>query len=134
MALTDVHDASVHKEVDLEGCSANAKARAKERYSTNGYQRNSVTMLAAAFGPDFQPVTAPAPPPPPKETFRTFGDPAPLGLFAYALTTLLLSLVNLGAGGVDNMGVVIGLFYSYAGVIQVLAGMWEMARGSEFFF
>ena len=68
----------------------------------------------------------------PKEPqFRQFGDPAPLGLFAAALTLFLLGLVNLDTRGVSGTTIVVGLAYAYSGVVQVLVGMWEFARGSE---
>lgn len=123
MALTDLHSPSGYaKEADIEGGGPAGKAR--DRYSGHNYQRNSVTMLATAFGGEFPPApVAPAP--------RKFADPAPLGLCAFALTTFLLSLVNIQAAGVTKANVVVGLFFAYGGVVQLLAGMWEMAIGSK---
>jgi succinate-acetate transporter protein len=59
-------------------------------------------------------------------------DPAPLGLIALALTTLVFSLFN--AGLLDRTGepVLFGLAAIYGGLVQLLAGMWEFRRGNTF--
>ncbi|KAF9171909.1 hypothetical protein BGX21_004401 [Mortierella sp. AD011] len=61
-------------------------------------------------------------------------NPGPLGLSAFALTTFVLSLFNLGAG-VPSGGpvqVVTGLAVFYGGLTQILAGMWEFKVGNNF--
>ncbi|KAG0369117.1 GPR1/FUN34/yaaH family-domain-containing protein [Gamsiella multidivaricata] len=61
-------------------------------------------------------------------------NPGPLGLSAFALTTFVLSLFNLGAG-VPSGGpveVVTGLAVFYGGITQILAGMWEFKVGNNF--
>jgi len=63
---------------------------------------------------------------------KTIANPAPLGLSAFALTTFVLSLINLGAGGVYEPNLVVALALAYGGLIQLLAGMWEMAVGNTF--
>ena len=71
-----------------------------------------------AFGGEFQPGTyAPV-----KE--RKFANPAPLGLCAFALTTFVLSLINLGTRGVVHPNIVVALAFGYGGLVQLLAGMW----------
>jgi succinate-acetate transporter protein len=57
-------------------------------------------------------------------------DPAPLGLAAFALTTFVLSFVNTGIFKVEP--VVFGLALAYGGGAQLLAGMWEFAKGNTF--
>lgn len=59
-------------------------------------------------------------------------DPAPLGLAAFALTTFVLSVVNAGLlpGAVEP--VVFGLALAYGGVAQMMAGLWEFAKGNTF--
>src|SRR6476469_10627378 len=57
-------------------------------------------------------------------------DPAPLGLAAFALTTFILSFVN--ADIVKAEPVVFGLALAYGGIGQLLAGMWEFAKGNTF--
>lgn len=55
---------------------------------------------------------------------RKFANPAPLGLCAFALTTFVLSLVNLGARGVTVNSIVVPLAFGYGGFVQFFAGMW----------
>src|SRR3954468_13264325 len=59
-------------------------------------------------------------------------DPAPLGLAAFALTTFVLSAVNAGWVPASVEPVVFGLALAYGGGAQVLAGMWEFAKGNTF--
>ena len=71
-----------------------------------------------AFGGEFQPGTY-------KSTeSRKFANPAPLGLSAFALTTFLLSLINMGTRGLAEPSLVIGAAFAYGGLVQLLAGMW----------
>jgi len=78
-----------------------------------------------AFGGDFQPGLY-APP------NRKFANPAPLGLSAFALTTFVLSLINVGTRNITHPNLVVALAYGYGGIVQLLAGMWEMAVGNTF--
>jgi hypothetical protein len=80
--------------------------------------------MMPAWGGAFQPA-------PYKPSFRKFANPAPLGLCAFALTTFVLSLINASTRDVNIPGVVVGSAYAYGGLVQLLAGMWEMAVGSE---
>ena len=59
-------------------------------------------------------------------------DPAPLGLAAFALTTFVLSAVNAGWVPDTVEPVVFGLALGYGGLAQLLAGMWEFAKGNTF--
>ena len=66
--------------------------------------------------------------------FPTIANPAPLGLCAFALTTWILSMYNVGAW-VPSEGpnqVVMGAALAYGGIVQLLAGMWEMRVGNTF--
>ncbi|GAB7349696.1 hypothetical protein MBLNU459_g0440t1 [Dothideomycetes sp. NU459] len=80
-----------------------------------------------AFGGAFQPGLYR----PPK---TSIANPAPLGLSGFALTTFVLSLVNLNVYGLGDIGpnIVVGPAYAYGGLVQLLAGMWEMAVGNTF--
>jgi len=60
------------------------------------------------------------------------GNPGPLGLFSFASTTLILSLYNVGARGIDVPNVVVGMALFCGGLAQLLAGMWEFATGNTF--
>ena len=61
-----------------------------------------------------------------------FADPAPLGLAAFAGTTFFLSVVNTNMLGSSVEHVVLGLALFYGGLTQLLAGMWEFAKGNTF--
>ncbi|EPQ64360.1 Bgt-4312 [Blumeria graminis f. sp. tritici] len=63
---------------------------------------------------------------------RKFADPAPLGLCAFALTTFVLSLMNIHVLGAHKNSLVIGLAFGYGGIVQLLAGMWEIFIGNTF--
>lgn len=76
------------------------------------------TDTVTAFGGEFQPGLYK----PVKD--RKFGNPAPLGLSAFALTTFVLSLINLGTRGVHEPNIVVALAFGYGGLVQLLAGMW----------
>jgi succinate-acetate transporter protein len=63
---------------------------------------------------------------------RKFANPAPLGLSAFALTTFVLSCVNMHARDVTIPNIAVPLAFGYGGLVQLLAGMWEMAVGNTF--
>ncbi|GGO90689.1 hypothetical protein GCM10011584_23060 [Nocardioides phosphati] len=71
-------------------------------------------------------VAVPAPAP----SGISLADPGPLGLAAFALTTFVLSFVNTGLFKAEP--VVFGLALAYGGGAQILAGMWEFAKGNTF--
>src|SRR5256885_3314711 len=56
-------------------------------------------------------------------------DPAPLGLAAFALTTFILSGHN--ASFIPDIAW-LGLAFFYGGLIQLLAGMWEVRNRNVF--
>ncbi len=57
-------------------------------------------------------------------------NPAPLGLCAFGLTTVLLNLHNAGIIGLDAMIVSMGIFYG--GSAQVIAGVMEWRKNNTF--
>lgn len=59
-------------------------------------------------------------------------DPLPLGIGAFALTTFVLSVVNAGMVPASVEPAVFGLALAYGGLAQLLAGMWEFAKGNTF--
>ena len=78
-----------------------------------------------AFGGEFQPgLYKPT-------TQRKFANPAPLGLSAFALTTFVLSLINVGARDLTEPNIVVALAYGYGGLVQLLAGMWYVTDRSQ---
>ena len=59
-------------------------------------------------------------------------NPAALGLVAFGLTTVLLSLINAGLLPAAGENVVIPLALAFGGTIQVLAGLLEVKSGNTF--
>lgn len=78
---------------------------------------NDPDLRLAAFGGEFQPGLYRPP-------NRKFANPAPLGLSAFALTTFVLSLINVKTRGLHSPNIVVALAYGYGGLVQLLAGMW----------
>jgi hypothetical protein len=70
------------------------------------------------FGGEFQPGLYKS-----VET-RKFANPAPLGLCAFALTTFVLSAINMQARDITAPNIVVALAFGYGGLVQLLAGMW----------
>ena len=60
----------------------------------------------------------------------TTANPAPLGLCAFGVTTVLLNLANSGLYPLDTMILAMGIFYG--GLAQVLAGIMEWKKGNTF--
>lgn len=59
-------------------------------------------------------------------------NPASLGLFSFASTTLILSLYNIGTRGITAPNLVVGMAVFCGGLAQLLAGMWEFPSGNMF--
>jgi len=57
-------------------------------------------------------------------------NPAPLGLLAFGLTTVLLNLHNAGIFEMNSMILAMGIFYG--GIAQILAGIMEAKKGNTF--
>jgi succinate-acetate transporter protein len=60
----------------------------------------------------------------------TVGNPAPLGLMAFGMTTVLLNLHNAGLFAFNTMILAMGVFYG--GVAQVIAAIQEYKKGNTF--
>jgi len=86
---------------------------------------NDPEMRLRPFGGEFQPGLYRPP-------NRKFANPAPLGLSAFALTTFVLSLINVKTRNIPGPNIVVALAFGYGGLVQLLAGMWEMAVGNTF--
>ena len=57
-------------------------------------------------------------------------NPAPLGLLAFGMTTILLNLHNIGLFPLTSMILSMGIFYG--GMAQVMAGYMEWKKGNTF--
>ncbi|KAI9785577.1 MAG: hypothetical protein M1816_000388 [Peltula sp. TS41687] len=100
-------------------------------YPTHGYNGNKLTHANnnnahPAFGGAAEPGQYR-----PAER-RKFANPAPLGLSAFALTTFVLSLINMRTRNVASPNIVVAIAFGYGGLVQLLAGMWEFAVGNTF--
>ena len=60
----------------------------------------------------------------------TTANPAPLGLFGFGMTTILLNIHNAGFYEVNSMIMGMGLFFG--GTQQVIAGIMEWKKGNGF--
>lgn len=96
-----------------------------EKYIYIGRQRFLISDLYDAFGGTLNPGLAPP-------SSHKFGNPAPLGLSAFALTTFILSMFNARAQGVVIPNVVVGPAAFYGGLVQLVAGIWEIALENTF--
>ncbi|CAG8710789.1 6064_t:CDS:2 [Cetraspora pellucida] len=66
-------------------------------------------------------------PAPPK-----LGNPTPLGLSAFAMSTFIASLYGLGVLGINVPNVLVGVSLFTGGVVQFACGMWEYRVGNTF--
>lgn len=126
-----VNNTAAEKEI---GQTTGVAAPANGAHQRHSYDpRNPMAHLHSddeprlpAFGGEFQPgLWRPI-------EHRKFANPAPLGLCAFALTTFVLSAINMNARGVTAPNVAVPLAFGYGGLVQLLAGMWEMAVGNTF--
>ncbi len=60
----------------------------------------------------------------------TTANPAPLGLLAFGLTTILLNLHNAGFFPLSTMILAMGIFYG--GLAQIIVGIMEWKKGNTF--
>src|ERR1041385_8681154 len=60
----------------------------------------------------------------------TTGNPAPLGLLGFGMTTVLLNLHNAGFFEINSMILAMGI--CYGGVAQIIAGIMEWRKGNTF--
>ncbi len=125
---TGAADPSINKEYNSSATQdhangvigANPQQRARSDYGGNplAHINTGDSARFAAFGGEFQPgLYKPT-------TERKFANPAPLGLSAFALTTFVLSLINIGVRNVNEPNIAVALAFGYGGLVQLLAGMW----------
>lgn len=131
---TDLDNSSEEKELyssPLETTDSNESLQRIYTSGTNneyiyiGRQKFLRTDLLDAFGGTLNPGLA-AP------SSHSFANPAPLGLSAFGLTTFVLSMFNAHAQGIEIPNVVVGLSIFYGGLVQLIAGIWEIALENTF--
>jgi succinate-acetate transporter protein len=66
----------------------------------------------------------------PYEIKDTTANPAPLGLFGFGMTTVLLNLHNAGIYELGSMILAMGIFYG--GIAQMIAGIMEWKKKNTF--
>lgn len=57
-------------------------------------------------------------------------NPAPLGLLAFGMTTVLLNLHNAGFYPLDSM--ILAMGFAYGGIAQIIVGILEFRKGNTF--
>jgi len=66
----------------------------------------------------------------PMEVKDTTANPAPIGLLAFGMTTVLLNLHNSGIFPLGTMILAMGIFYG--GIAQIIAGIMEWKKNNTF--
>src|ERR1700759_750766 len=61
-----------------------------------------------------------------------YADPAPLGLAAFGLTTIVLSAINAGILPHEAVPAVVPLAFAFGGLAQLIAGIMEFRTGNTF--
>lgn len=123
MSTTETTDHALKQESEV--AQATGVTNGQEAVQRSNYGGNPLAHLNtgdsaryAAFGGEFQPgLYKPT-------TERKFANPAPLGLSAFALTTFVLSLINVQTRNIAEPNIVVALAFGYGGLVQLLAGMW----------
>ncbi|BDD56250.1 hypothetical protein MAP00_001724 [Monascus purpureus] len=102
-------------------------ARAAARFGYGPLAKlNPTETYLPAFGGEFQPGLYKS------VESRKIANPAPLGLSAFALSVFVLSAINMQVRNIKEPNIVVGLAFAYGGLVQLAAGMWEMAIGNTF--
>lgn len=79
---------------------------------------NTASTTLPAFGGELQPGLWKG------VRSRELANPAPLGLFSFALTTFILGCIEMGARDITQPNIVVGPAMAYGGLVQLCAGMW----------
>lgn len=79
---------------------------------------NTASTTLPAFGGEMQPGLWKG------ARQRELANPAPLGLFGFALTTFILGCIEMGARDITQPNIVVGPAMAYGGLVQLCAGMW----------
>ena len=121
--MTDAIDRAPTNTTTEEGANANANAG----HYGDGYGRFGPLALVQTTQSQLPPLASELQPglhrvgPIEKETL---GNPAPLGLAGFALTTFVLGCINMEARDITQPNMVVGVAYAYGGLVQLCAGMW----------
>ena len=127
----DPHPTQAMVKKSTDGSHRENANNAEALHRHNSYGGNPLAHIHSAdsvYLPAFGGAAQPGLYKPPK---NNFANPAPLGLSGFALTTFLLSAVNLGVRDLASPAMVIAPALAYGGFVQLLAGMWEIAVGKS---
>lgn len=98
--------------------------RCASEVSMHVYRRTSVSTNNVLYRvPDGRRMTD-------NNTPAKTANPAPLGLLGFGMTTVLLSLHNMGIMPLDNVTLAMGVFCG--GIAQMIAGIMEYRNGNTF--
>ena len=97
--------------------------------NTHGMDLERLNTIATLLGPSGGELAVE-----PRRRSKNPLNPSPLGLCAFALTTMVLSLVNVRARHVEGNAIVVGLAFGYGGLVQIIAGIFEGVVGNSFAF
>ncbi|RLV91638.1 Ammonia transport outward protein 2 [Spathaspora sp. JA1] len=89
--------------------------------NTKYYRHELMSAFAGSLEPGVHPPNS-----------HQIANPAPLGLMAFGVSTLVMSLYGIHAKGVLVPNVAVSLALFYGGVGQVTSGLWEMVHGNTF--
>ncbi|RLV89632.1 Ammonia transport outward protein 2 [Spathaspora sp. JA1] len=81
--------------------------------------------LMSAFSGALEPGAHPA-------NSHQIANPAPVGLVAFGVSTLVMSLYGIHAADIMVPNVAVALAFFFGGVGQVTSGIWEMVHGNTF--
>lgn len=81
-------------------------------------QVNTASTQLPAFGGELQPGLWKL------QKDRNVANPAPLGLFGFALTTFILGCIQMQVRDISQPNIVVGPAMAYGGLVQLCAGMW----------
>lgn len=79
----------------------------------------------SAFGGNFNPGSAPTP-------SRRFANAAPIGLFSFSITCFILGMCLVNARGVHAPHVMVGCAIFGGGLVEFVAGIWEIVAENTF--
>lgn len=86
------------------------------------YHRNE---LMKAFGGNFNPGSAPYP-------SRKFANTAPVGVFAFSISIIVLGLCLVGTRGIVTPNIAVGNALFGAGLVLFVCGLWEVVAENTF--
>jgi succinate-acetate transporter protein len=101
---------------------SSAKRASKPFFSGAQLVIDMATAISAKIEETAQPMN--------ELTKDTTGNPAPLGLLGFGMTTVLLNFHNAGFYELNSMILAMGI--CYGGLAQIIAGMMEWKKGNTF--